>query len=389
MKLPLQINRSWQPRVAATATRVPSSSIPRVHIRRPSQLARNKIAWNLQGLKDNSRMRSYGLNCLHQTSFMHAPIRRPQCEMTGQVPYSTKAAIPQEPTIHSIFEEKTGTWQYVVADSSTRDAVIIDPVLDYDPATQIVSARTADSLLSLTEEMGYNIVRILETHAHADHLTAASYLQDHLTRRQGHRPPICIGKRIQGVQRLFSQVYDIPANEYEGVFDKLLDDDETFDIGNLRATAIHLPGHTPDHLGYKIGDNVFCGDSIFHADIGTARCDFPGGNAHDLFNSARKLLGLPDHVKIWTGHDYPPEERGTPVPWMTVHDHKKNNRHLEDGITEEEFVAMRRERDAKLGEPRLLHQSLQVNIRAGHRPKPTISGQSLLRLPLKLKGVEW
>jgi glyoxylase-like metal-dependent hydrolase (beta-lactamase superfamily II) len=158
-----------------------------------------------------------------------------------------------EPTIHDVFESKTGTWQYVVADPSTLTAVIIDPVLDYDPATQVVTTHTADSLLSLINEKGYKVDRILETHAHADHLTAASYLQNRIAQEQGYRPPIGIGKRIEQVQKLFDQRYGIPAEEYEGVFDKLFDDDETFNIGNLRAMATHLPGHTPDHLGYKIG----------------------------------------------------------------------------------------------------------------------------------------
>lgn len=139
----------------------------------------------------------------------------------------------------------------------------------------------------------------------------------------------------------------------------------------------------------KSSDNVFCGDSLFHADIGTARCDFPGGSADSLFQSGHKLLGLPDHVKIWTGHDYPPEERKSPMSWMSVEDHKAENKHLKTGITADEFVALRKERDAKLAEPKLLHQSLQINIRAGHLPTPTETGHRMLHLPLKLKGVEW
>lgn len=160
---------------------------------------------------------------------------------------------PGEPTIHNVFESKTGTWQYVVADPTTSTAVIIDPVLDYDPATQVITTESADALLSLVKEKGYKVDKILETHAHADHLTAASYLQRRLAQEQGHRPPIGIGKRIGQVQKLFGQRYGIPAQEYEDVFDKLFEDDETFKIGNLTAKAIHLPGHTPDHLGYRIG----------------------------------------------------------------------------------------------------------------------------------------
>lgn len=306
----------------------------------------------------------------------------------SQASYSTDAAT-EHIDIHDVFETKTSTWQYVVADPSTLKAVIIDPVLDYDPATQVVATHTADALLSMVKEHGYKVERILETHAHADHLTASSYLQSRLAEAQGYKPLIGIGKRIGQVQKLFSERYGVPMEEYEGVFDTLFEDDETFDIGEIKATAIHLPGHTPDHLGYKIGDNVFCGDSIFHADIGTARCDFPGGSASNLFNSGRRLLDMPSHVKIWAGHDYPPEQRGNPVPWLSVQEHREQNKHLKDGITEEEFVAMRKERDAGLAEPRLLHQSLQMNIRAGRLPAKTASVHRLLHLPLKLQGVKW
>ncbi|KAL3417440.1 metallo-beta-lactamase superfamily protein [Phlyctema vagabunda] len=336
--------------------------------------------------------------CFHQkaggrTLYMkHMPvhqIHRPWHETKSRALFSSEACAAQEPVIHSVYEEKTGTWQYVVADPSSQIAVIIDPVLDYDPATQVVSTQTADSLLSMVKEKGYKIDKVLETHAHADHLTAASYLQDCLAGQQGHKPPICIGKRIGEVQRLFGKIYNIPAHEYNGVFDKLFDDDETFDIGKLTATIVHLPGHTPDHIGYKIGGNVFCGDSIFHTDIGTARCDFPGGSPDDLYNSARKLLALPDETKIWSGHDYPSDARGAPVPWLSVKDHKKNNAHLHDNMNKADFVTLRQTRDTKLGEPKLLHQSLQINIRAGRIPKPTASGLSLLHLPLKLKNVAW
>ncbi|KAJ9303054.1 hypothetical protein DTO271G3_428 [Paecilomyces variotii] len=312
----------------------------------------------------------------------------PQHTLQTRAAYTTQRTTTKEPIIHDIFETQTGTWQYVVADPSTLTAVIIDPVLDYDPTTQIITTSSADQLLSLIKEKNYKIDRILETHVHADHITAATYLQKRLGAEQGQLPPISIGKRIGQVQTLFSRRYSVPREEYENVFEKLFDDDETFSIGELWATAIHLPGHTPDHLGYKIGDNVFCGDSLFNVDIGTARCDFPGGSANDLYNSGRKLLSLPDHVKIWPGHDYPPEGRG-PVPWISVKAHREKNTHLNDKVTEDEFVTFRKERDAKLAEPRLLHQSLQMNIRAGRLPKPTESGHRMLHLPLKLRVLEW
>ncbi|PLB33476.1 MBL fold metallo-hydrolase [Aspergillus candidus] len=294
-----------------------------------------------------------------------------------------------EPTIHAVFEENTSTWQYIVSDPSSSSAVIIDPVLDYDRATQTITTDSADALLQKVRDCGYKIEMILETHVHADHLTAASYLQNRLAHLQhGLKPPIGIGKRIVQVQNLFGARYGVPVEEYKGVFGKLFEDDEVFHIGGLRASTVHLPGHTPDHLGYRIGENIFCGDSIFHADIGTARCDFPGGSAHALFQSCRKLLSLPDDVKIWTGHDYPPDDRPRPCPWMTVEEHRRLNRHLRDGTGEDEYIALREERDAQLPAPKLLHQSLQFNIRAGRLPAPTKAGFRLLHLPLRLDEVE-
>jgi len=295
-----------------------------------------------------------------------------------------------EPNVISLFEKRTGTWQYVVADPSTKKAVIIDSVLDYDPTNQGISTSTADALLAVVSENGYHIEKILETHAHAVHLTAASYLQHRLHQRQGFKPPICIGQRIKQVQDLFAARYSIPADEYEGVFDHLFEDDEVFKIGQLTAKIIHLPGHTPDRIGYQITGNVFCGDSIFHADIGTARCDFPGGSAKDLFESAQKLLKLPHDVKVWTGHDYPAcPERCDAVPWMTVQDHKENNKHISSDTQENAFLTMRGERDANLPAPKLLDPSLQINIRAGRLPRLTNEGQRLMHLPLKLDGEGW
>ena len=192
------------------------------------------------------------LSCRHTAPGRHAHCARP-FTTRSRVSYSTKAIAVEEPIIHDLFEHRTGSWQYVVADPSTLTAVIIDPVLDYDPATRVVTTQTADSLISLIKEEGYKVDRILETHVHADHLTAASYLQDRLTLEQGYRPPIGIGKRVEQVQKLFGEKYGIPAKEYENTFGKLFDDDEVFNIGNLRSMAIHIPGHTPDHLGYKIG----------------------------------------------------------------------------------------------------------------------------------------
>lgn len=307
-----------------------------------------------------------------------------------QVIHNSMTATSHEPAIHSCFEEKTGTWQYIVADPSTNKAIIIDAVLDYDANSRTVSTSTADNLLAIIFRQGYQVERILETHAHADHLTAASYLQSRLLQIQGIRPPICIGKRIHQVQQLFAAKYGIPTDEYENAFDHLFEDDESFAVGQLTVNVMHLPGHTPDHLGYQISKNVFCGDSIFHADIGTARCDFPGGSAKDLYTSAKKLLSLPEDFKIWTGHDYPAcPARCEAVPWMTVGDHRERNKHVSIDVAEEDFLTLRRKRDAGLAAPKLLDPSLQVNIRAGRLPRPTPGGERLVSLPIQMLCDAW
>ncbi len=292
-----------------------------------------------------------------------------------------------EPIIHPVFEPITGTFQYVVADHTGKASVIIDPVLDFDPCSSSIKTKSADNLLSLIAEKGYKVEYILETHVHADHLSAASYLQAQLG-RTGTKPPIGIGQRITEIQELFSKRYSIASYEYKPAFDRLLSDNETLHAGPLQIKALHLPGHTPDHMGYQIGRNVFCGDSLFHTDIGTARTDFPGGSAHALWESSQKLLALPDETRIWTGHDYPHKEREEPVPCMTVGQHREGNRHVMVGRSREEFVEMRQRRDAALGAPRLLHQSLQVNVRGGRLPEVDEGGRRMLRMPLKVEGVE-
>lgn len=311
-----------------------------------------------------------------------------------------------EAIIHNIFEPKTSTWQYIVADPKTKHAVIIDPVLDFDPVKNALTTESADALLSLAKENEYIIVRVLETHVHADHITSSGYLQLKLSASQGQRPDICIGKRVGQTQDRFGQRYGIPESEYKDAFDHLLDDDEVFSIGELEAKAIHLPGHTPDHLGYVIGgmlssitednipanlflsiENVFCGDSLFNPDVGSARCDFPGGDASTLYASVRKMLSLPETFKIWTGHDYPPggaDGRADPLAVTTVSEQNQANKHLKDQVPEAEFVQWRTERDANLAAPRLLHQSLQLNIRAGKMPSKNAAGDMLLHLPIQL-----
>ncbi|KAK4234172.1 metallo-beta-lactamase superfamily protein [Achaetomium macrosporum] len=313
------------------------------------------------------------------------PVSRPSTR-TYTTPSVPSSPFP-EPVIHPVFEPQTSTWQYIVADPATHTAVIIDPVLDYDKCARTVTTRSADALLWLVRSQGYTISHILETHAHADHLTAAFYLQKRLTAAQeGTRPVVGIGKRIGQVQSLFGKRYGVASEEHDGVFDVLFEDDGVFEVGALKATAIHLPGHTPDHMGYRIGDNVFCGDSLFHPTLGTARCDFPGGSAHALYKSARKLMALPDHVKIWTGHDYPGVEERDPEAWTSVAEHRARNKHVRDGISEQEFVEKRRERDSQLAAPRLLHESLQVNIRAGQLPRVDEAGMRAFKLPVEVQA---
>ncbi|KAK2064370.1 metallo-beta-lactamase superfamily protein [Colletotrichum caudatum] len=324
----------------------------------------------------------------------------------------------QEPTIHCMFDPVTGTWQYVVADPSTKDAVIIDPVLDFDPAKAAVSTQTAEGLLGVVREKRYNVVGIFETHVHADHLTASGYLQSRLRDVQnGVAPDICIGRRVGFVQTRFGERYGIAKDEYLNAFDRLLDDDEVFAIGDLEARALHLPGHTPDHMGYMIGckysrglqeplqekkeeeekkkkgltpeaANVFAGDSLFNHDVGSARCDFPGGSARDMFATTRRLLSLPEDTKIWTGHDYPPAGRG-PRAATNVARQKTENKHLAQNVTEAGFVKWREERDSGLDEPRLMHWALQFNIRGGRMPSPNKDGDRLLHVPIRMQGVTW
>ncbi|EXJ67184.1 uncharacterized protein A1O5_09831 [Cladophialophora psammophila CBS 110553] len=304
-----------------------------------------------------------------------------------------------EPKIHTLFEPVTGTWQYVVADEKTKDAVIIDSVLDYDKETGKVSTHSADQILDLVADQGYTISKILETHAHADHLTASRYLQNVLAGRQQNapRPEVCIGQRIRQVQETMSKIYGVPQSDLVDAFDHTFSDNETFAIGSIEARAVHLPGHTPDHLGYIIGSNVFTGDSIFNPDVGSARCDFPGGSATDLYTSMQKLLCLPGHFKLYTGHDYPPDSRDVPigqhvdgskaVPFTTVEAQARENKHAKLGTQMEDFVTWRSERDSGLAEPKLLAQAMQVNIRGGRLPTHSSEGFKLTEVPERVAKV--
>ncbi|ETI29420.1 hypothetical protein G647_01873 [Cladophialophora carrionii CBS 160.54] len=297
-----------------------------------------------------------------------------------------------DPNVHTLFEPVTGTWQYVVADPTSNEAVIIDPVLDYHKEKGLVSTNSADEILDLVASQGYTVSKVLETHAHADHLTASRYLQHVLATRQSDhpRPQVCIGQRIRQVQATMSMIYGIPETELVDAFDHTFADDETFSIGSIQARAIHLPGHTPDHIGYVIGCNIFTGDSIFNPDVGSARCDFPGGSATDLYHSMQKLLAFPGHFKLFTGHDYPPENRDVSVgehtagskavPFTTVETQAMQNKHVKRGTEMDDFVKWRAERDSGLAPPKLLAQAMQVNVRGGRVPKRS-EGFSDVRIP--------
>ncbi|EIN11986.1 Metallo-hydrolase/oxidoreductase [Punctularia strigosozonata HHB-11173 SS5] len=299
----------------------------------------------------------------------------------SDLPESFTSLSPDSPSVHAFFEHATSTWQYIVADPSTSHAVIIDPVLDYDPASGNISTTTAETLLTFIQGNGLKVQRILESHAHADHLSSSQYLKRRLE-VPGSLIPICIGARIEQVQHTFATVYGLDPSVFLESFDIFLEDEEEFRLGELACRVMHLPGHTPDHVGYLIGDSVFCGDSIFLPDVGSARVDFPGGNAHALYMSMNRLLSLPDRHRIFVGHDYPPKGRA-PRPCATVEEQRRENKHCKIGISEDEFVAFRQARDAILGSPRLLHQSIQVNVRAGKLPAPDPQGRAFLKIPLR------
>lgn len=290
-------------------------------------------------------------------------------------------AVSIAPVVHTLFEPVSGTWQYVVACPVTCQAAIIDPVLNFNAATNDLSTEAADEILALVNEKQYLVTHILETHVHADHLTASHYLQQKIQSTSAEPPKICMGKRVKDAQAQFGKLFGVPSTKLDVAFDHLFEDGETFSIGDLTVEVLHLPGHTPDHIGYMIGENVFTGDSIFNPDVGSARCDFPGGSATALFNSMSKLLSLPPHYRLYTGHDYPPATRtsspdGKPEPlaYTTVQDQREGNNHVKDGTLEKEFVQWRSERDAGLAQPKLINQALQFNIMAGRLPEPDGDG---------------
>lgn len=283
----------------------------------------------------------------------------------------------QHPDVRGFFDPATHTVTYLVSDPSTGMAAIIDPVLDYDPASARTSSGSIDAVMQALRDAGLTLALVLETHAHADHLTAA----DHLREAEG--VSIGIGERITQVQSTFAPLFDAVDVAPDGrAFDHLYADGDTFALGSLAVEVMHTPGHTPACVSYRIGDAVFTGDTLFMPDFGTARTDFPGGDARTLYRSIQRLLALPDETRLFVGHDYLPKGRTGFRFETTVAAQRRDNIHIGGGIPEDAFVKMREARDATLGAPQLILPSLQVNIRAGALPPPEVSGQRYLRLPL-------
>lgn len=281
--------------------------------------------------------------------------------------------------IEMFFDHDSSTFSYVVADLQSKQAAIIDPVLNYDAAAGAVSTADADKLLSYLTTNGLTLQWILETHAHADHLSAAHYL------KQKTGATIGIGEGIRKVQQTFKVVFNIADTELQATgdyFDQLFADNEQFKIGNLQATVINTPGHTNDSVSYLIAGNLFVGDSLFMPDSGTARCDFPGGDAHILFHSIQRIYQLPAETVIYMCHDYQPNGRELRYK-TTVLEQKTNNIHVKADTLETDFVAKREARDKTLAVPRLIYPAVQVNIRGGQLPQAEDNGQRYIKIPLK------
>ena len=285
--------------------------------------------------------------------------------------------MPGRVTTQAFFDRSTWTVSYVVSDNATGAAAVIDPVLDYDFKSGHTDTKAADQVLAYLRDQGLKVEWILETHAHADHLSGARYLQE----RVGGR--IAIGENIREVQATFKKLYNLERSFLPdgSQFDHLFRDGETFRIGEVEAKAMLVPGHTPADMAYLIEDSVFVGDTLFMPDVGTARADFPGGDAATLYRSIRRLLDLPPQTRMYVCHDYPPNTRE--ARWeTTVGEQREKNIHVRDGITEEGFVAMRKARDATLEVPTLILPAIQVNVRAGQMPPAEDNGVAYLRIPI-------
>lgn len=281
------------------------------------------------------------------------------------------------PIVEAFLDRDSETFSYVVYDKTGGHAAVIDPVLDYDPKSGRTRTHGAQRLVDFVRAQNLTVDWILETHAHADHLSAAPFVRDQVGGK------IAIGEKIIAVQKIFRDVFNLEKQFLVdgSQFDKLFAEGETFQIGDLQADVIYTPGHTPADMSWRIGDAVFVGDTLFMPDVGTARCDFPGGNAHTLYQSIQTLLSMPDDTRLFMCHDYPGEQREHAY-LTTVGEQKKHNIHVHEGVTEEQFVSMREARDKTLEMPRLILPSIQLNIRAGQMPPAEDNGTVYFKIPV-------
>lgn len=283
-----------------------------------------------------------------------------------------------KPIVYAFFDDATNTVSYIVREPEGRSCAIIDSVLDYDQATGRTDTSSADAIIAFVKANDLKVAWILESHVHADHLSAAPYLQDQLGGKVG------IGTQITVVQDTFGKVFNEgTAFQRDGSqFDALFEDGDSLNIGQMRVDVMHTPGHTPACLTYVIGDTAFVGDTLFMPDFGTARCDFPGGSASDLYQSIQRILSLPDDTRVFVGHDYKAPGRDEFAWETTIGEQKALNIHIGEGRLMEEFVTMRTARDGKLGMPRLILPSIQTNMRAGQMPEPEDDGKSYFKVPI-------
>ena len=298
----------------------------------------------------------------------------------GQLIERARAGEFPRPEVKSFFDEATSTASHIVHDPTTMKAAVIDSVMDFDQASGRTSPANADQIVDYVRAEGLQVEWLLETHAHADHLSAAPYLQEKVG------GTIAIGAGICSVQRAFSAIFnEAPGFPCDGSqFGRLFEDGDRFGIGDIPAIALHVPGHTPADMAYAVGDAVFVGDTMFMPDYGSARCDFPGGDARQLYKSIRRLMALPGETRVFLCHDYQAPQRPHYAWETTIAAERENNIHVRDGVAEEEFVAMRTRRDATLKAPKLILPSVQINMRAGRLPEPEDNGTSYLKLPLNL-----
>lgn len=282
------------------------------------------------------------------------------------------------PTVQGFFDDTTNTISYVVWDPATEKAAVIDALLDFDQASGRTKTDSADRLIAFVREKGLEVEWVIDTHVHADHLTATPYVREQLGGRTG------IGEHIATVQKVFGEIFNEgQAFHTDGSqFDHLFKDGETYRLGSIEAKAIHTPGHTPACMSHVIGDAVFVGDTIFMPDFGTARCDFPGGDAGTLYDSIQKLFALPDETRVFLCHDYKAPGRDEFVWETTIGEEKTHNKHVKQGTSREDFVKMRTERDATLSMPKLILPSVQINMRAGEMPPAELNGKIYMKLPI-------